>query len=145
MNHIQNIKAFEESHKSFNFLNPEVQGCDLDYCYEKNGQVLILEGKMAINGIFYLKWAQWKMLQTLKNLLRREGNIYYVINDKDRYWIEEINSDNFRTSGGHVGSGFFRYKDKGLCKKIDLSNVKWYTKEEIKQKILNITNTFTKI
>ena len=138
MQHIKNMKAFEESHKSFNFLNPEVQGCDLDYCYEKNGRVLILEGKMAINGIFYLKWAQFKMLKTLKELILDKGFIYYIITDKERYWMIDINSFS-------ISHGFFRYKDKGLCKRMNLNDVNSSTKEEIKQKILNMTNTFTKI
>lgn len=141
----KNIKAFEESHKSFHFLNPEIMGCDLDYCYEKNGKILILEGKEMYKYIFYLKYAQWKLLKEFN----KNDNcfVYFLIKvkDKDEYFLENISSDNLKGKDKYLGQSFFRHVGHGYSKKIDFSNIKPITRDEVKNKILNITNTFRKI
>ena len=142
---IHNLKEFEESHKSFHFLNPEIYGCDLDYCYEKRGNILILEGKQIYNDIFYLKFGQWHLLKQLQELNDKKVFVFYIIRSGDKYYMFNVMDDVFIGNANYIGQGFFRRKGVGYSKIINLQAQKSFTKEEIKTKILNITNTFTKI
>ena len=142
---IRNLKEFEESHKSFHFLNPEIYGCDLDYCYEKRGNILILEGKQIYNHIFYLKFGQWMLLKKLQDLNDKKVFVFYIIRSVDKYYMFNVKDDVFKGNDKYLGQNFFRHKNIGLCKIINLQAQKSFTQDEIKAKILNITNTFTKI
>jgi len=93
---IRNNNLFKKSLKCFDWLQPEIQGTDIDFLYERKGKILCLEGKSISNGKFLINFGQYKAIREIT----QNGYAFFIGYDNSDYvYVINLHKLNLTTTG----------------------------------------------